>query len=91
MRVLAPGTTLVPRSAVRHSVTTADKSTRVVRRTRTGTPDGSDDGGAARPGASGAVLLTDAMAGRDERRRQPAAAEYRCAQHVAAMLELYGV
>ncbi|MFI9545873.1 hypothetical protein ACIHAR_18425 [Streptomyces sp. NPDC052016] len=31
MTGLAPGTALVPRSAVRHSVTAADESTRVVR------------------------------------------------------------
>ncbi|MGW0706348.1 FkbM family methyltransferase [Streptomyces sp. NPDC002643] len=51
----------------------------------------SDDCKAVRLGDSGAYLLVDGHARADERRTQLAAAEFLCAQHVAAMLETYGV
>ncbi|MEU2283368.1 FkbM family methyltransferase [Streptomyces sp. NPDC013178] len=89
---LAPGTALVSRSAARYSVTGADNSTWIVRRTKDGAADDTGGSGSAvRLGESGAVLLMNAAAGRDERGLQLAAAEYLCTQHVAAMLDLYGV
>ncbi|TQE21233.1 FkbM family methyltransferase [Streptomyces ipomoeae] len=56
-----------------------------------GTARPSDDWKAVRLGDSGAYLLVNKDAAADERRTQLAAAEYLCAQHVAAMLETYGV
>ncbi|CAM5587100.1 FkbM family methyltransferase [Streptomyces aurantiogriseus] len=88
---LAPGAALVSRSTARYSVTGADKSTWIVRRTKNGAADDTGGGSAVRLGESGAVLLMDGAAREDERRLQLAAAEYLCTQHVAAMLDLYGV
>ncbi|MFH8798570.1 FkbM family methyltransferase [Streptomyces sp. NPDC017936] len=87
---LAPGAALVSRSAAPYAVVGAGRGTWIVRRTKDGTPGGGD-GSAVRLGDSGAVLLMDAAAGRDERGLQLAAAEYLCTRHVAAMLALYGV
>ncbi|WP_200308593.1 FkbM family methyltransferase [Streptomyces adelaidensis] len=54
-------------------------------------PQASDDWRAVRLGDSGAHLLLDGHAAADERRLQLAMAGQLCEQHVAAMLETYGV
>jgi FkbM family methyltransferase len=86
---LAPGTALVSRSATPLSVTGADNGTWIVRRNKGGAAPDPGTTSAVRLGETGALLLVDAAAGRDERRLQLAAAEYLCTQHVAAMLALY--
>ncbi|MFJ2813670.1 FkbM family methyltransferase [Streptomyces sp. NPDC087294] len=81
---LAPGADLLTRGGF--AVTGAGKDAWVVTR---GKSVGSWR--TARLGDSGARLLVDERQGGDERRLQLAAAEYLCAQHVTAMLDLYGV
>ncbi|MFI9567129.1 FkbM family methyltransferase [Streptomyces rishiriensis] len=88
---LGPGTAVVARRGRPYRATGAGRDTWVVRRTRDGERPGVDDGEAVRLGDTDAVLLMDAPHRRDERKLQLAAAEYLCAQHVTAMLELYGV
>ncbi|MFI5824252.1 FkbM family methyltransferase [Streptomyces rishiriensis] len=88
---LGPGTAVVARRGRPYRATGAGRDTWVVRRTRDGERPGVDDGEAVRLGDTDSVLLMDAPHRRDERKLQLAAAEYLCAQHVTAMLELYGV
>lgn len=85
---IAPGTALVSRSAAPLTVTGAGKGTWIVRRAKAGAADRTD-AEAVRLGGTGALLLMDGAARRDERKLQLAAAEYLCTQHVAAMLALY--
>ncbi|MEV6617337.1 FkbM family methyltransferase [Streptomyces sp. NPDC051051] len=85
---IAPGTALVSRSAAPLTVTGAGKGTWIVRRAKAGAAAPAD-ADAVRLGESGALLLMDGAARRDERKLQLAAAEYLCTQHVAAMLALY--
>ncbi|MFH9861458.1 FkbM family methyltransferase [Streptomyces sp. NPDC017202] len=85
---LAPGTALVSRSAAPLTVTGAGKGTWIVRRAKGGAADPTD-ADAVRLGETGALLLMEGAARRDERKLQLAAAEYLCTQHVAAMLALY--
>ncbi|MEV1068429.1 FkbM family methyltransferase [Streptomyces sp. NPDC050263] len=87
---LGPGTAVVSRRGGPYRVTGADKDTWVLRRTRDAPRSEVVEGGAVRLGDTG-VLLMDAPDRQDERGLQLAAAAYLCAQHVAAMLELYGV
>lgn len=90
---IAPGTALVSRSATPLAVTGAGKGTWIVRRAKGGAADPADagpaDADAVRLGETGALLLMEGAARRDERKLQLAAAEYLCTQHVAAMLALY--
>ncbi|MFE6821388.1 FkbM family methyltransferase [Streptomyces sp. NPDC057690] len=88
---LGPGTAVVSRRGGAYRVTGADKDTWVLRRTRDKASSEVAEGGAVRLGDTGALLLMETPGGQDERRLQLAAAEYLCTQHVAAMLELYGV
>ncbi|MCI3274281.1 FkbM family methyltransferase [Streptomyces cylindrosporus] len=83
---LGPGADLLTRGNGRYAVTEAGKDTWVVARGK-----GLGRWRAERLGDSGARLLFDEEAGKDERKVQLAAAEYLCTQHVAGMLELYGV
>ncbi|MGW2047390.1 FkbM family methyltransferase [Streptomyces sp. NPDC001858] len=88
---LGPGTAVVSRRGGPYRVTGTDKDTWVLRRTKDAARSEVVEGGVVRLGDTGAVLLMDAPDRQDERRLQLAAAAYLCAQHVAAMLELYGV
>lgn len=88
---LGPGTAVVSRRDGPYRATRADKDTWVLRRTRDSARDEVVQGRAVRLGDTGSVLLMDSPDRQDERRLQLAAAEYLCTQHVAAMLELYGV
>ena len=83
---LGPGADLLTRDDGRYAVTGAGKDTWVVARGK-----GLGRWKSVRLGDSGARLLFDERAGKDERRLQLAAAEYLCTQHVAAMLDLYRV
>ncbi|MER6348690.1 FkbM family methyltransferase [Streptomyces sp. NPDC001595] len=89
---LEPGADLVARDNGQYSVAGAGRDTWVVlrdRSARAGPRPRKWTG--VRLGDTGARLLLDRRAKADERRLQLAAAEYLCTQHVAAMLELYGV
>ena len=88
---LGPGTAVVSRRGGPYAATGVDKDTWILRRTRGGARAGFPAEGVVALGHTGALLLTDAPEGQDERRVQLAAAEILCVQHVAAMLELYGV
>ncbi|WP_405865796.1 MULTISPECIES: FkbM family methyltransferase [unclassified Streptomyces] len=83
---LGPGADLLTQDHGRYSVTGAGKDTWVVAKTKA-----LGKWKSVRLGDSGARLLLDEQAGGDERRLQLAAAEYLCPQHVAAMLDFYGV
>ncbi|MER5213834.1 FkbM family methyltransferase [Streptomyces sp. NPDC002838] len=85
---LGPGTDLLSRDG-RYKVTSAAQDAWIVARDKKGA-----SGGRLRDvplGDTGARLLVDGAAGTDERKLQLAAAEYLCHQHVAAMLDFYGV
>ncbi|KUO17419.1 FkbM family methyltransferase [Streptomyces dysideae] len=86
---LGPGADLLTRDDGRYAVSAAGKDAWVVVRDGTRAPAGAWN--SVRLGDSGARLLLDDRAEADERKLQLAAAEYLCAQHVAAMLGLYGV
>ncbi|MDX2681955.1 FkbM family methyltransferase [Streptomyces soliscabiei] len=88
---LGPGTAVVSRGGGSYEATRADKDTWVLRRTGDGGRAAVARGAAVRLGDTATLLLMDAPERLDERRLQLAAAEYLCTQHVAAMLELYGV
>ncbi|WP_340374318.1 FkbM family methyltransferase [Streptomyces sp. SS7] len=84
-------TKVVSRRGGPYRVTGVDKDTWVLRRTRDGARTGVTEKGVVPLGDTGAVLLIEDPEHQDERRMQLSAAEYLCVQHVAAMLELYGV
>lgn len=90
---LGPGADVLARDNGRYTVADAGEDTWVVRRrkTRAQREEGGREATTVRLGDSGARLLLDPTAGNDERKLQLAAAEYLCPQHVAGMLELYGV
>jgi FkbM family methyltransferase len=88
---VAPGTALLSRRGEPFTVTGVGKDTWIVRRTRDGGPAEGTREGVVRLGDTGALLLLAHPEHRNERLLQLAAAEFLCAQHVAAMLELYGV
>ncbi|MFF3334638.1 FkbM family methyltransferase [Streptomyces sp. NPDC002888] len=90
---LAQGADVVARDNGRWTVAGAGEDTWVVRRrkTRAEREQSGTDATSVRLGDSGAQLLLDPAALRDERKLQLAAAEYLCHQHVAAMLEFYDV
>ncbi|MBZ9644567.1 FkbM family methyltransferase [Streptomyces sp. PSKA30] len=89
---LGPGADLLVRDDGRYSVSDAGKDTWLVLGGKARTAAGPAPEWTGVPlGDTGARLLLDRRADADERRIQLAAAEYLCAQHVAAMLELYGV
>ncbi|MFG2127049.1 FkbM family methyltransferase [Streptomyces sp. NPDC048751] len=90
---LAQGADVVARDNGRWSVTGAGEDTWVVRRrkSRAEREQGGAQSTSVKLGDSGARLLLDPAALQDERKLQLAAAEYLCHQHVAAMLEFYGV
>jgi FkbM family methyltransferase len=83
---LGPGADLLTTDKGQYAVTGVGKDTWVVARTKALGRLKS-----VRLGDSGARLLLDEQAGGDERRLQLAAADYLCPQHVAAMLDFYGV
>ncbi|MEV0634747.1 FkbM family methyltransferase [Streptomyces sp. NPDC050619] len=89
---LGPGADLLTRDGGRYQVTTTGEDAWLVARNQTRQKGKS--GGRLRTvplGATGAHLLLDDQAGTDERKLQLSAAEYLCHQHVAAMLDFYGV
>lgn len=89
---LEPGADVVARDNGQYTVTGAGKDTWVVLRDRSARAgERVREWTGVRLGDTGARLLLDRRAPADERRIQLAAAEYLCTQHVAAMLELYGV
>ncbi|MER6563006.1 FkbM family methyltransferase [Streptomyces sp. NPDC001027] len=88
---LGPGKAVVSRRGGPYRVTGAGKDTWLLRPTGDAARSEAAEDEAVRLGDTGAVLLMDPSARRDERATQLAAAAYLCTQHVAAMLELYGV
>ncbi|WP_234312084.1 FkbM family methyltransferase [Streptomyces griseus] len=90
---LAQGADVLARDNGRWTVTDAGDDTWVVSRSkaRAQQQQGVPSAKSVRLGDSGARLLLDPAALADERKLQLSAAEYLCHQHVAAMLEFYGV
>ncbi|MPY34508.1 FkbM family methyltransferase [Streptomyces adustus] len=90
---LGPGADVLARDNGRYTVAGAGADAWVVRRraSRVQQDENAGQSTTVRLGDSGASLLLDPAAGTDERKLQLAAAEYLCHQHVAGMLELYGV
>jgi FkbM family methyltransferase len=89
---VGPGADLLARDDGGYSVAEAGKNTWLVLRDRTRAARADAPRWTGVPlGDTGARLLLDGRAAADERKFQMAAAEYLCHQHVAAMLDLYGV